>query len=166
MWTNAFFFYLSSADINKIPIITNLGTTSLTRTFDENSGVGTPVYDVDFTDANSGETHTFSATFSPTSCEDMYTIDSNSKCYTVKHCFLPWSWSYGSWIYNYDCNHCLLPLMLWVWIQLMRGVLDTTICDKVCQWLAAGRLFSPGNPVSSTNKTDRHDINEILLKVA
>jgi hypothetical protein len=26
--------------------------------------------------------------------------------------------------------------------------------------------FFPGPPVSSTNKTDRHDINEILLKVA
>ena len=26
--------------------------------------------------------------------------------------------------------------------------------------------FSPGTPVSSTNKTDSHDINEILLKVA
>jgi hypothetical protein len=28
-----------------------------------------------------------------------------------------------------------------------RGVLDTTFCDKTCQWLAAGRLFSPGTPV-------------------
>jgi hypothetical protein len=28
-----------------------------------------------------------------------------------------------------------------------------------------GRWFSPGPPVSSTNKTDRHDIAEILLKV-
>jgi hypothetical protein len=27
-------------------------------------------------------------------------------------------------------------------------------------------LFSPGTPVSSTNKTDSHDITEILLKVA
>ena len=27
-------------------------------------------------------------------------------------------------------------------------------------------VFSPGSPVSSTNKTDRHDITEILLKVA
>ena len=27
-------------------------------------------------------------------------------------------------------------------------------------------LFSPGPPVSSTDKTDRHDITEILLKVA
>jgi hypothetical protein len=26
--------------------------------------------------------------------------------------------------------------------------------------------FSSGRPVSSTNKTDRHDITEILLKVA
>jgi len=46
------------------------------------------------------------------------------------------------------------------------GVLDTTLCDKVCQWLAAGQWFSPGTAVSSTNKTDRHDIAEILLNVA
>jgi hypothetical protein len=47
-----------------------------------------------------------------------------------------------------------------------RSVLDTTLCDKVCQWLATDLWFSPGTPVSSTNKTDRHDITEILLKVA
>jgi hypothetical protein len=29
-----------------------------------------------------------------------------------------------------------------------------------------GLWFSPGTPVSSTNKTDLHDITEILLKVA
>jgi hypothetical protein len=40
-----------------------------------------------------------------------------------------------------------------------------TLCDKVCKWLTAGRWFSPGTPVSSTNKTDCHDITEILLKV-
>ena len=32
--------------------------------------------------------------------------------------------------------------------------------------LVTGRWFSPGSPVSSTYKTDRHDIPEILLKVA
>ena len=37
---------------------------------------------------------------------------------------------------------------------------------KVCQWLAAGQWFSPGNPVSSTIKTDCLDIAKILLKVA
>ena len=31
-----------------------------------------------------------------------------------------------------------------------RGVLDTTLCDKVCQWLATGRWFSPGTPASAT----------------
>jgi hypothetical protein len=48
----------------------------------------------------------------------------------------------------------------------MGGVLDTALCDKVCQWLAPGQWFSPGTPVSSTNTTDRHDMTEILLKVA
>ena len=38
--------------------------------------------------------------------------------------------------------------------------------DKVYQLLAHGRWFSPGTPVSSTTKTGRHDIAEILLKVA
>jgi hypothetical protein len=45
------------------------------------------------------------------------------------------------------------------------GVLDTTLCDKVCQWLVTGRWFSPGT-LASCNKTDRHDITEILFKVA
>ena len=46
-----------------------------------------------------------------------------------------------------------------------RSVFDTTLCDQVCQWQAAGRWFSPSTPVSSTYKTDRHNITEILLKV-
>ena len=73
------------------------------------------------------------------------------------------SWSNGRWIYNYICNQYISPLTLWVRIPLRRGVLDTTLCDQVCQWLAAGRWFSPDTSVSSTNKTDRHDITEILL---
>ena len=37
----------------------------------------------------------------------------------------------------------------------MYIVLDTTLCDKVCQWIAADRWFSPGTCtlVSSTSKT-------------
>jgi hypothetical protein len=46
-----------------------------------------------------------------------------------------------------------------------RGVLDTTLCDKVCD-LQQVRRFSPGTPASATNKTYHHDITEILLKVA
>ena len=41
-----------------------------------------------------------------------------------------------------------------------QGDESTTLYDKVCQW------FSPSPPISPTNKTDRHDITEILLKVA
>ena len=37
--------------------------------------------------------------------------------------------------------------------------------DKVYQLLAHGRWFSPGTPASSTTKTGRHDIAEILLNV-
>ena len=72
-----------------------------------------------------------------------------------------WPWSYGRWLYNYLYNQCLSLLMLWVRIAIRARC--TTLCDKVCQWLATGQWFSP---VSSTNKTDRHVITEILLKVA
>jgi hypothetical protein len=69
-------------------------------------------------------------------------------------------------IVSYLCNWCLSPLTLWVQTPFGRGVLNTTLCDWVCQWFAAGRWCSPGSPVSSINKTDHHDIIEILLKVA
>jgi hypothetical protein len=38
--------------------------------------------------------------------------------------------------------------------------------DKVYQLFAHGLWFSPGTPASSNTKTGRHDIAEILLKVA
>ena len=66
-----------------------------------------------------------------------------------------------NWIYN--CNQYPSPLTLWVRIPIRWGVLDTTFCNKVCQWLVTGPRFFQ---VSSTNKTDHHDITEILLKVA
>ena len=65
-----------------------------------------------------------------------------------------------SWIYSYICNQCLSTLKLWVRIPLRLGVLDTTLGDKVCQWLATGRWLSP------VSFTDRHDVTEIILKVA
>jgi hypothetical protein len=37
-------------------------------------------------------------------------------------------------------------------VQDRWGVLDTALCDEVCQWLVTGQWFSP---VSSTSKTDR-----------
>ena len=64
-----------------------------------------------------------------------------------------WSWSYGSWIYNYLCNRCLSLLTLWVRISLMATCTRRNF-QQVC------------TPVSSTNKTYSYDIAEILLKVA
>jgi hypothetical protein len=63
-----------------------------------------------------------------------------------------------------------LEALLWFGMVLGMTVLQTfmssaTLCDKVCQWLATGRWFSLCTPVSSTNKTDCHDITQILLKV-
>ena len=52
---------------------------------------------------------------------------------------------------NYKC--CEFESHSW------QDVLDTTLCDKVCQWL------SPVTLVSSTNKTDRCNIIEKLLKM-
>ena len=40
------------------------------------------------------------------------------------------------------------------------------VSHKVYQLLAHGQWFSPGTLVSFTTKTGRHDIAEILLKVA
>jgi hypothetical protein len=54
--------------------------------------------------------------------------------------------------------------MLWVRISIRARC--TILCSKVCQWLATCWWFSPGTLVFSTNKTDRHDITEKLLKVA
>ena len=48
-----------------------------------------------------------------------------------------------------------------------KGALDSQPqVEKVCQLFALGRWFFPGTPASSTNKTSRHDIAEILQKVA
>ena len=75
--------------------------------------------------------------------------------------------SYGSWIYNYRRNKCLLPLKLWVRMSLMvRCTRNNNMkslpltCGMACRW------FSPDSAVSSINKTDRHGITEILFKLA
>jgi len=94
----------------------------------------------------------------------LHTDDISWGVSTRINCGPLWSWSYGSWIYNYPCNQCLSPLKLWVRISIRARCI--TLCDKVCQWLAVGQWFSSGTPVSSINESDRYDITEILLKLA
>ena len=64
-----------------------------------------------------------------------------------------WLWSYGSWIDNDLCNQCLSPLMLWV----HSGELYSIQHHLIFFWA----LKFPPRII-----TDRHDIAEILLKVA
>ena len=73
-----------------------------------------------------------------------------------------WSSSYCSWIYNYICNQCLSPLMLWV--RISKTTRCTALRDKVCQWLATGRWFSPGTAVSPINKTDHHSMHALSFE--
>jgi hypothetical protein len=61
-------------------------------------------------------------------------------------------------------SNCILydfDLYSWIPISILSSA-----CDKVYQLLAEGRWFSPGTPASFTTKTGRHDIAEILLKLA
>jgi hypothetical protein len=66
-------------------------------------------------------------------------------------------------------NNSHKPITNTAWVRaqlckLQKGCTRlTAACDKVYQLLAHGRWFSPA---SSTTKTGRHDIVEILLKVA
>ena len=76
--------------------------------------------------------------------------------------WMSWLWLHGSWIAITAYHHQGYKLESRSW----RGVIDTTLCNKVCQWLAAGRWFSPDILVYSTNKTDHHYLAKILFKVA
>ena len=67
-------------------------------------------------------------------------------------------------VVGFTTTYAIGALMMWVRIAIRARC--TTFCNTVCQWLASGWCFFPGPPVSSTNKTDRHGITEILLKVA
>ena len=53
-----------------------------------------------------------------------------------------------------------------MWVRMSIRARCTPLCDKVCQWLATSRGFSLSPLVSFTNKTDPHDITEILFKMA
>jgi hypothetical protein len=58
----------------------------------------------------------------------------------------------------------LLPPIKMVLFKKKKGCTRLAAAsDKAYQLLTNGRWFSPGTPASSTTKTGRHDIAEILL---
>ena len=81
---------------------------------------------------------------------------------------LSFLWSYGSWIYNYLCNQFRITTKV-VSSNPAHGDGGCTRYNIMwCSLSVPCRrsvVFSMGTPVSSSNKTDCHDINEILLKV-
>ena len=64
-------------------------------------------------------------------------------------------------------NQVKLKTIILIFVNYKKGCTRLAAAsDKVYQLLAHGRWFSPGTPAFSTTKTGRHDIAEILLKVA
>ena len=66
-----------------------------------------------------------------------------------------------SW--NQDMSD-LIDMSTWWLLHQWVGTIQIKLnALTISQWLAAGRWFFPGTPVSSTNKTDHHNIAEIWL---
>jgi hypothetical protein len=57
-------------------------------------------------------------------------------CYLFKGSSWSWSYTCSSWIYSYLCNHFLSHIICEIESWSLRGVLDTAICDKVCQFVS------------------------------
>jgi hypothetical protein len=72
-----------------------------------------------------------------------------------------------SYYYNNNIYNFLTFFFFKVWkiFKIICVLLDTTLFDKVCQWLVAGQWFSLSTLVYFINKSDHHNIAEILLKV-
>jgi hypothetical protein len=63
----------------------------------------------------------------------------------------------------FSIQHYVIKFVSDLW--QVGGFLYTTLCNKVCQWLVSGLWFSPLTTIFSTNKTEFHDITEILLNI-
>ena len=74
-----------------------------------------------------------------------------------------WSQLHGTYVVGFTTTYAISAYQYHHWScefepHSWRGILNTTLCNKVCQLLATGRWFS--------QCTDHHDITEILWKVA
>jgi hypothetical protein len=78
--------------------------------------------------------------------------DDNNRREDIRHHVIKWGYLKGT-----------IAKLYVAWYIFPKSSSDDT---TVCQWLMAGRWFSPSIPVPSTNKSDHHDITVILLKVA
>jgi len=80
-------------------------------------------------------------------------------------------WNFDDYCKNFHlCPYKPITNTTWACTRLCklqkRCARFAAASDKVYQSLVHGRWFSPGTPAASTTKTGRHDIGELLLKVA
>jgi hypothetical protein len=95
--------------------------------------------------------------------------------YFVSPSELSWSWSYGSWIYNYVCNQCLSLLKLCVRIPLRRGVLDVdglrrgawclAPLSTIFQLYHGGQIYCWRKPKCSEKTTDLSQVTYKLYNI-
>ena len=85
----------------------------------------------------------------PSACEISITTKLVSEVYSIQHYMI----KFVSYL-RQDCG----------FLKVLR--FPPPIKIKICQWLVAGRWFSQGTLISSSNKTNCHDFAEIWLKVA
>ena len=82
---------------------------------------------------------------------------STSQLVNIHHEGSPWQHTDCSGIYN--------TITLVLDSSPLRSVLNTTWCDRVCQWLVPGQWFSLYSPISSITIADCHDMSNVYLVV-
>jgi hypothetical protein len=70
-----------------------------------------------------------------------------------------------SWRFEHEKQGVLDLLKYHGGLSMKNKVYSIYCYDKVCQWFDAGSLFSAGTTITSTNKTNRNYIAEILWTV-
>jgi hypothetical protein len=66
------------SDINTVPVI-NSNNLPYTTVVLENSPLGSSVYQVEITDPDAGDIHTYTASFTPAMASNYFIVDSTSK---------------------------------------------------------------------------------------
>ena len=106
----------------------------------------------------------------PLEMNNMLYTDATSGTGTAYHSGAGPGWlnELGSWItwQLIQAYYYMAWVRAWLCKLQKRCTRLAAASDKVYQLLAHGRWFSLGTPASFTIKTGRHDIAEILLKVA
>jgi len=134
------------------------------------------VIGTDFIGSCKSNYHTITVTTTPQDCRGKSKENNDNITRKIAlHMGPSWSWPvivYGKMIYNYQHSQCLAITTKSCEFEprSCRGTLDNKHFEHYVMMFVSDlrqvACFSPGTSVSSTNKVNRHDMTEILLKVA